>query len=337
MVQDNQFSFDTTIFPLPTNTGNTILTDSDPVSTKILQFYRGILQGNLGDRWAQECIACGMINSNLQNLIDGYIVGDAICYPVPTTLKQTDYKFPLLSVYRNKETYRQMTTMKIVTESDFKITWTLPPLNSPAQLNHLYPFLAAVSKTILFYTFEGSDPKYNNGELVWKNAGFSFATIDNADIGSFLGQDGKTFFPSLKISLKVFEQNQFVPANYEAFTGFDGSIDELDGYNINNPYPNLVQFITNPGLTISSFNTTSGSINGGTQVIIQGTGFQVAKLSQQQQIVIAGGAVQSFLVVSDTTIIAVTGYVTAPSVGPITITDNQGNMISSVSDFSYVA
>ncbi|SRR5260221_4727957 len=334
MTQNNKFSFDSAVYPPATGTGNTTLLDLDPVNQKILSFYRGILQANLGARWNEASIAAGIRTTNLPNTIDGYIVGDAICYPPPSTLKQTDYKFPLLSSYRNKETYRQMSTNHILTESDFQITWTLPPLNTPNQLNLLYPFLSAVSKTILFYTFNGSDPKYNNGELVWQEAGFAFALMDKAEVGSFLGQDGKTIFPSVQIGLKIFEKNQFVPENYEPFTGFDVYISEVDGYNINNPL-DFIQFSTNPNLAVNSFSPTSGSINGNTLVVIHGQGFEAANISQQSQIKIANNSVSSFLVKSDTTIIAITGYTTATTSGNIVITDNLGNIATSPHSFSY--
>lgn len=333
--QDQHFSFDSNVYPPQVGTGNTILQDGDIVNTKILQFYRGVLQANLGARWTQEASACGMVNSNLQNLIDGYIVGDSICFPVPSTLKQTDYKFPLLSVYRENEVYRQMSTHHIVTESNFKITFTLPPLNSPAQQNHLYPFLSLVSKTLFFYTFEGNDPKYNNGELVWKEAGFAFALMDKAEFGSFLGNDGKTLFPSVQISFKVFERNQFVPSDFIPLIGFDGYVSNVDGYNINNPYPDIVDFIANPGLTITSFTPETAPLSGNTMVLIYGTGFEEANLSQQQQITMAGNAVLRFLVQSDTVIIAVTGYAKTAATGPIVITDSYGNSATSIQNFVY--
>lgn len=335
MVQNNKFSFDSATFPLATGTGNTVLADADPVSFKILQYFRGILQANLGARWVQEAAAAGLTHANLQNIIDGYVVADAICYPPGSTLKQTDYKFPLLSVYRNRENYAQMSTHHIVTESDFSIVWTLPPLNSPAQRNRIYPFLSAVSKTILFYAFSGSDPKYNNGELVWQEAGFAFALVEKAEIGSFLGQDGQTEFPSIKINFKVFEKNQFVPDDYEALTGFDGYIDEVDGYNVNNPVTNFITFNTNPNFTVSSFSPSTGSIAGNTLVVIQGSGFEEAGFSQQSQISIAGLAVQNWLVKSDTVMIAITSYADAPTAGPIVLTDKNGNTATSMQNFTY--
>jgi hypothetical protein len=334
--QDQDFSFDNNAYPPKTGTGNSILKDADIVCQKILEFYSGVLQANLGARFNQECIACGMVNTNLQNFKDGYVVGSAICYPVPSTLKQTDYKFPLLSVYRGEETYLQMSTNHIVTEADFVITWTLPPLNDPNKMNHLYPFLSLVSKTLLFYTFEGNDPKFNSGELVWKEAGFAFALMEKARFGSFLGQDGKTIFPSVQINFKVFERNQFCPEDFETFTGFDGYISEVDGYNINNPYPDIVDFITNPGLNVNSIKPNSGTILGNTLVVIEGSGFSGIQISQQSQITIAGNAVLRWQVNSDTVIIAVTAYTNAPVVGPIVITDEFGNTATSTANFTYL-
>ena len=335
MTQDNHFSFDNNVYPPSTGTGHTLLADTDIVNSKILEFYRGVLQANLNARWTEACTACGMVNSNLQNLNDGYIIGDALCYPIPETLKSTDYKFPILSVYRQDENYLQMSTHHIVTESNFVITFTLPPLNNPKQANSLYPFLNLVSKTLMFYTFEGNDPKYNNGELVWKNAGFAFAMMDNAKFGSFLGQDGKTKYPSVQINFKVFERNHFVPGDYEALTGFDGYVDSVDGYSINNPVVDFIKFTANPGLTISSFSPSSGSIQGNQMIVIQGTGFQAANLTEQSQITIAGKSVLSFLVKSQSTIIAITAPIPTGVSGPIVITDEFGNTTTSITNYTY--
>lgn len=335
MAQNSHFSFDNNVYPPELATGRTILVDTDIVNQKMLEYFTGILQANLGAYWAQQASACGMTNSNLQNLNDGYIVGNAICYPPPATLKQTDYKFPLLSVYREDENYLQMTTTKILVDSNFVITWTLPPLANPNQANHLYPFLALVSKTILFYTFEGSDPKYNNGELVWQEAGFAFALVEGAKYGSFLGQDGKTIYPSVQIRMKIFEKNQFVPEDYETLNGFDGYIDHVDGYNINDPIVDFITFKTDPGLTITSFTPQSGPISGNTMVVIYGTGFQEAGLSQQYQITLAGNAVLRWLVKSDTVIIAITAYAPTGTTGPVVITDKFGNVAQSTQNFTY--
>lgn len=333
--QDQNFSFDSNVYPPLTGTGNTTLKDTDIVSYKILQFFEGIIQTNLGARWNEACTACGMVNTKLQSMRDGYAVGNAVCYPVPSTLQQTDYKFPLLSVYREKEEYRQLSTNHIVIESDFVITWVMPPLANPNQRNSLYPFLSDVSKTLLFYTFQGHDPKFNNGELVWKEAGFAFALMEGAEYGSYLGQDGKTEYPSVRIKFKVFERDQFVRDNFESLTGFDGYIDELDGYNINNPIVDFIEFHTNPGLTVSSFTPNSGPISGNTLVVIYGTGFQEAGLSQQYQVTLAGNAVLRFLIKSDTVMLVITGYAPSGTSGPVVITDQYGNVATSTQNFTY--
>jgi hypothetical protein len=335
MVQDGYFSFDSNVYPPQTGTGNTTLKDTDIVSQKILEFFRGVLQANMSSRWNEACLSCGLVNSKLQNMKDGYTVGDALCFPLPSTLQQTDYHFPVLSVYREKEQYRQLSTTHIVIESDFVINWVLPPLANVNQRNMLYPFLQEVSKTLLFYTFRGSDPKYNNGELVWREAGFAFALMEGAEYGSFLGQDGKTEFPSVQIKFKVFERDQFVRDNFESLTGFDGYIDHLDGYNINDPIVDFIEFHTNPGLRVTSFTPNSGPLSGNTMVVIYGTGFEEAGLSQQSQITLAGNAVLRFLVKSDTVMIVITGYAPSGTSGPVVITDKYGNVATSTQNFTY--
>lgn len=336
MTFDQNFSFDNNVLPPKTGTGNTLLVDADIVNQKILQFYRALLQTNLGARWAQECMACGLVNSNLQSMLDGYIVGDAICYPAPSTLKQTDYKFPLLSVYRQSEEYGQMSTHHIVTKSRFITNWILPPLNDPNKLNHLYPFLSLVSKTLLYYTFQGSDPKVNNQELFWKEAGFAFATIEGAKFGSFLGQDGKTIFPSIEMTLEVYERNQAVLSDLETFDGVDGYVSLVDGYNINNPVSDFEDFIADVALSVSSFSPSSGPVSGNTLVYIYGNGFEEIQLSQQSQITIAGNAVLAWEVKQDNVILAITGYSKTATSGPIVITDQFGNTATSSAHFTYI-
>jgi IPT/TIG domain len=333
--QNWHFGIGSSVYPLATGTGNSILYDGDNTTYRLLEFYSGILQLNLGARWTQDTQACGMINANFPNIIDGQIVGNAIAYPPNPTLMQSSYMFPLLSVYRVGERNLQFTTTKILIEGEYRITFVLPPLSTPDMYNALYTYLEEATRTIAFYNFSGSDPKFNNGELVFKEANIDFAITEGSKFGNFLSPDEKTFYPAFMMTMKVYEQNHFVPEDYIQLAGIDGYITNVDGYELNNPYANTsFNTINNLQFAIFSTSQTSGPIAGGQLVVLTGNGFSTAGITQNIQITFAGNMVQSYQINSDNLMVVYTAPAQAGS-GPIVITDQNGNTAVSTQTYTY--
>jgi IPT/TIG domain len=329
-----QFTYNTSaVFPV--SSGAT-LESLDPVTYTILRFFENVLQLNLGQAFAADCASCGLTNQNINNFVDGYMVGMAISFPPKTILQTTDVKFPLFSVCRTNRKFTQHSTMKMFIESDYSVYYTLPPL-SPNQYNKLYKYFSAISDALIFRTWKGSDPNYNNGELVWKTAGIEYGLCHKDEIGVLEGIEGKTEFPTLKLSFSFFEEGTSSPDNYEPLTGFDIETDCYDGYNVTTPYLNIADAAVNPNLTISSINVSSGSIAGNTIVIITGAGFDNMVNNStitEAAITFNNAPVSKFIVKTNNIILAITGPGSA-GVGDVVVTDNLGNIATLQNCWTY--
>ncbi len=295
-------------FPLATNTGNSLLQDVDPVIYRILDFYAQTIVLNLGARWNEQVILAG--RPDLQNL-DFFTVGESTSYPVPGLLQENQYRFPLLQVYREKETYLQRSNAWYTVEGEIKVIFTLPPITSE-QYEYLYPFLGGVSKCIIDRTFMGYDDKYNNGQVVIGPDGYiELVRMHGAEFGELPGASTTLMFPSIMISYQFNERRNPSNENFETFNGFDGYVN-LNQLNYNNdgysgPIIDFTEIHNDTPAAISGIVPNFGPSAGGTFFILQGQGFL-----QAAQITIGGYTVTSFKVKTDTVI---TGFTSLTNAG----------------------
>ena len=216
---DALWGYDSAEFPLPSLTSNPtpILQLADPAIFQLCDFFTKILNANLMPRFGNEAMACGVTHNNLDNWIDGYAVAQTVAFPLsPSILKTTDFKFPLLSVYPERDEYHSISLMKTGKRRDLVVSWILPPL-TPFQYNRLYPFLGMASDTMEVYGQQGLDPKVNPNQSVWNIANISFGSLIGCDYKPYLGLDKESknaTFPSIQMRLSFFERNQYIAANY---------------------------------------------------------------------------------------------------------------------------
>jgi len=327
------FGYNSTIFPAPV--GST-LASLDPATQTILRFFTNVLQLNLGAAFSADALSCGLTHTKLNNFVDGYVVGQAISFPPDSILQSSDVKFPLLSVHRVSRKFTQHSTMKIIIESEYAVTYVLPPL-AAEQFNKLYKYLSAISDVLIQRSWLGYDPNYNNGEQVWKTANIAYALLDKDEYGSFLGSDSKTEYPSLKISLRVMEETQFVDSNYQSLLGVDATISNVDGYNTSNPVLHVADGYINPNLSITSISLSTGPVTGNSFVIIIGNGFDNITTSNTitESLTFNNAAASKLIVKSNTSIVAITGPGQTTGTGDIVLTDNFGNVSIVSSGWTY--
>ena len=333
MVDGYRFGFDTIVFPA---TSPATLASLDPITQTILRYYTNILQINLGNAFATDAVACGLTHQRLDYMVDGYLVGQAVAYPIDTVLKTTDFKFPLLSVYRTDRKFVQHSTMKLIIQSNYVVNYILPPL-STEQYSRLYKYFSAISDVLVQRTWQGYDQNYNNGEQIWKTANLAYAFLDVYQYGSFLVNDGKTEFPSLRLNLTFMEESQFVPDNYESLSDVYVEVDEIDGYNSSLPVYNIADGYCEPNLSITSISMSSGPVTGNTLVIIQGTGFTNITTSNTltESLTFNGAQAAQLLVKSNTAIVAITGPGAIAGTGDVVITDDLGNTFTLGGSWTY--
>jgi hypothetical protein len=333
MADGYQFGWDTIVFPAPTNS---TLATLDPVTQTILRYYENILQINLGNAFNADATTCGLTGSVNNNIVTGSVVAQAVGFPVDSLLQTTKLKFPLLSVYRLTRKFEQHSSLKLMIHSNYVVNFVLPPL-AVEQYNLMYKYLSAVSDVLVQRTWQGSDANYNNGELVWKTANFAYAMLDGDEYGSFLGNDGKTEFPSIRFMLTVMEESQFVLSNYEEMTGVDVEVDNVDGYNLSLPYKNIADGYINPNLDLVSLDLSSGSVNGGTIVVLTGTAFSNIQTSftSTQNLMFNGAPAAKLVVKSDSIVLAVTGPGPTTGTGDVVLTDSLGNTTTLINGWTY--
>lgn len=203
------FQFGGVVFPLGTATGNSLLEDLDPALYYTLDFFAGVLQIHLGDRWAEASDDAELSD------ISSAIVQSKVPYDPEPYLTEAQFKFPLLAVYRDAAQFNDQTSQYGQGVARWFATFTLPPL-SVGQSEQLLPFLHGVTSVLRDRIQEGSDPDYESGLQVFTVSGLGQISVKAATFGRYQGAEGLAF-PSVQIELEVIEQ-QSTP---------DGAFDDL--------------------------------------------------------------------------------------------------------------
>lgn len=329
------FGFNGTTFPLAASSAV-----ADPVTQTILRYFQNIIQINLGTAFAADALSVGFTHANINSVIDGNMVPQVVNYPVASLLKDTNFKFPLLSVYRLTREFEQFTNMKLMIKSDYLVSFILPPL-SVEQYAVLYKYLAYVSDVLIQRTWQGYDVNYNSGEQVWITAKIAYALLSKDEYGSFLGEVdkvGKVEFPGIQFRMSVMEESQFIEANYPAMQNIFVQTNAIDGYNPALPFDNIADGYVNPNLTINSLSVSSGPVAGGTIINILGAGFLNVASSQVSSfgITLNGAPVNRIVVKSNTSILIVSGPGATTGTGNVIVTDRLGNITTLTNGFTYV-
>lgn len=350
---DGYFSFDSSvIYPLPASTSSTaILQAADPTIYAVATFFKQILNTNLEPVFSQAALANNLNHANLDNWVDNVAVAQTITFPLDKTLLTTiDFKFPLLNIYEEDAKFDQLTLTNSAIRRNLIVQWILPPLTAK-QYNNIYPFFQLAAKAVLGYGQQGYDPKVNpNGPSIWKTAGLSFGFMYGYKLKKLAGifkafsvQDQRiqAYFPSIEFKLSFEEKNQLpVLQNFNTkFTEVILTENLVDGYNPANPINNFIDGYIFPDISLTSCTPGSGTINGQTLLVIEGTGFNAAKFKSPLQLTICGSPVIKLVVKSPTVIQAITNpgiNGTSGTPGDIVLTDNDGNVATLTNGYTYL-
>ncbi len=316
-------------YPLvPPNPSLPFIAAANPILYRLLEFYTLTLVANMGDAWNTQATLAGRPDLTPLDFVS---IGQALPYPIPPIAKENQFRFPLLQVYRDSETYLQRSDAWYTVEGILHICFSLPPLTSE-QYEHLYPFLSNASKILLDRTFQGYDSKVNGGQIYIGSDGYvELVKMQRATFGALPGISASQYFPTVRLEYQFNERRMPALGNFVSFSGFDGYVSlplPADGYNA----PATVEvadFINAQPTTITGIQPASGSKLGGTFVIVEGYGFTGAS-----SVSIGGVPLQSFRVVSDS---AITGT-TAPNVAgasDVAVTSPAGTA-TLTAGFSYV-
>lgn len=222
---DGYFSVANVISPLQP-TLETNLYSIDPVIYWMTEYFKGVLDIHLTDRWNQAVSSIG--RTDLTNLV----VNEILPYDPLPFATDNQFRFPLMAVYRTKETYAQQTAGWYGITSNIDVLYILPPLASE-QLEQMQPYLTQTVRILLDRTLNGIDSNYLDGLDVWKESGLQEIGLSNSTYGRIPGLDGGIYFPSVIMQFQVIERNMPLTSpikeqQYPPFTGADIEIQDTD-------------------------------------------------------------------------------------------------------------
>lgn len=197
-LEEATFKVGRVLFPLTASITNSLLLDADPTLYYALDFFAGVLQIHLGDRWFQEATRAGFVEEAAT------FVRNKVPYDPAYYLKQNQIKPPILALYPIREDIEDKSNLYSNTSAVWSLSYILPPL-SVEQAEQLLPFLRAVPKVLLNRLRMGWDPNYALGQLPWLLSGGMSFEILSVQYGSYEGTKD-LFFPATQIELRVSEQ-----------------------------------------------------------------------------------------------------------------------------------
>lgn len=226
-MENGYFKISTIQFPLTSSTSNTVLRDLDPALWHILRFYAGILQLHLQPRWN------GILSSLGMEEYDDKVIHQVIPYdPLPFST-ESQYKFPLLAIYRKSEQYNWKSIVHYQIKAEFDLLYILPPVSSPTQLKVIQPFLSGAAKVFLDRTVHGCDFNLQSQQTYWQDAGIQSISFANSEYGNIPGSGSNIYFPTLHSTVLVEERHNFTDEpgfNFQALDSISLDLDLRDGY-----------------------------------------------------------------------------------------------------------
>lgn len=255
-------------YPLSSAITNALLKDADPVVYYALDFFKSVLETNLGARIAAEATAAGV------SAISAAVASTLPTDPAPFLLGE-EFQFPLLAIHRKETTISEHTICYTRAVCDAQVFYVLPPVTA-GQAERLMPTLKAVRDILWLRTELGFDPAYTPpgaaaGASVWTLSGLDRILFTGDQYGAF-DPGGEMFFPTWMGKLRIVERSSAVAADYEAYAGADVALDFVDPGD-GTTLSDVVNIATKLAPTVTAASPTTGSHNGGTTVTLTGTLF----------------------------------------------------------------
>lgn len=198
----------------------------DPILSAALDFYKAMLEKHLGDYFDAMVTDANLTDANGGTYV-GKIVAEMIGYdPIPY-LQASQYKFPLLALYRTEEDVEDHTVAWYKTTQKWTLLYVLPTL-SAAQANKIVHILKGVRAVIVDRTIQGYDPDYLSGAEVWADCGVMEIGVSKARYGAIPDLSTNLQFPALELTIECIEREQKNPG-LDNLEGIDANIDVSNG------------------------------------------------------------------------------------------------------------
>lgn len=193
----------------------------DPILEAALAFYKAMLETHLGDYFDAM-----MTDASMPDYV-GKIVAEMVGYDPTPYLQASQYKFPLMALYRTEEDVEDHTVAWYKAEQKWTLLYVLPTLTA-AQANRVIHILKGVRAVIVDRTIQGYDPTYQSGVEVWKDSGVMQIGVSTARYGTIPDLATNLQFPALELSIECIEREQKNPG-LDDMSGLDADVNVSNG------------------------------------------------------------------------------------------------------------
>ena len=208
-----------TSYPLTTVGSNSLLRDADPALFYAIDFFQSVLTTYMGARLLAEAAKSPAVTQ-----ITAAVMAVTPFDPAPYLTENQGVRFPLLSVYRSKDTtFEDKTIAWPHRVSEWVVQYTLPPMNA-GQMERIGPILKTIGDILHNRIETMFDPSYQSGLKVWQAAGLESIKLGPAEFGRWEAGDALTF-PTWKAKLFVAERVANTASTLALLGGIDNAID----------------------------------------------------------------------------------------------------------------
>lgn len=190
-------------YPLPT-TANT-KAYADPTIRLLLDFCESVLNTYLGAFWASL-----QANQNTGITADMPLIATKLTYDPFAFFASSNYKFPLLAVFRNESTKTEKTFTWYVWQSKIELNYILPPL-SASQYNNMRDVFRAVRDVIADRLALRWDPSYQDGYTVIDDAKIGQLEVVREVVEYLPNPQNDLTIPVLRLEIEMEEKEQSAP------------------------------------------------------------------------------------------------------------------------------
>lgn len=201
MADYSTFRHGGTTYPLPATVNNTLLQDADPALFYTLDYFTSVIGTMLGARFQKEIARTPAMTGVTSPIVT------VVPYDPTPWLQESQFRFPLLSVFRKKDKWTWKTIGVHEDAGEWEVDYILPPVTA-GQMERMAPFLHSVGVILNDRIENVFDPSYRSGAHVWELAGISEIKLDEASYGGWQAAGG-LYYPTWKGKLIVKEVDPF--------------------------------------------------------------------------------------------------------------------------------
>lgn len=190
----------------------------DPAINHLLNYIDFVLTDKIGAYWTALSNRIGL---NYPNLIAEKIPYDPSYY-----FSASQYRLPLLCLFRTNEVKKGKTVHWYVWNGDLKFRYIFPPCDASQYLS-ISKLLKAIRDVVADRIEQGYDPNYLDGynqPIIHEDFGICSVGVTESVFGNLEDPENNMFFPTLELTINMEERENFAVDTFDNFTGIDGYV-----------------------------------------------------------------------------------------------------------------